>query len=325
MRKNLLRTVAGGLMAAALGVGAAASSSPTLAATDDGQIFQRRTQPTTAGAYSREEADAVAKRLYKGILGREADADGLQGTIDMLTRGQLQRRVNEMIASAEFRSRVANKPANEVLNQLYSGLFNREPDPSGVNAYQGQLQNRRYADVVMHMLQSQEFRDKVNADLGRPSGASGTTSSTASAGEALGCMEQIVEKVRNDLPGAVLLRFESASNEGTAIDVLDNNRRINYNCNGATYSYQDGRNTRSAPNETDFPDDRARACQAEVRSKVGRERNGVDVAFESAGVMVASGVQGVRGLGFERPQGANFMYECTMDGTRVVNSSYRMR
>jgi hypothetical protein len=325
MRTNLLRNVAGGLIAAALGVGAAAYSTPAVAAAGDDQLIPRRTQQQSFNqTYSREEADAVAKRLYKGVLGREADAEGLQGTVDMLTRGQTQRRVNDMVASAEFRSQVARKPANEVLNQLYRGFFDREPDPVGVNAYQGQLQNRRYTDVILHMMQSQEFRDKINADLGRPSGSGGTPTS-ADAGAALGCVAQITEKVRNDLPGAVLLRFDTTANEGVAIDVLDNNRRLRYNCNGATYSYEDGNSSRSAPNESDFPDDRVRACQADVRNKVNRERSGADVAFESAGVLVSGNVQGVRGLGFERPQGANFMYECTMDGTRVVNSTYRMR
>jgi hypothetical protein len=324
MRTSLLRNVVGGLMVASLGAGVGAYV-PASAASDD-QIFQRRGQPTTNATFSREEAEAVGKRLYQALFGREADAAGLNDTITQLQRGQLQQRVNAMINSAEFKTRNANKPANEMLNQLYRGLLDRDPDASGTNAYQGQLQNRRYADVVLHMLQSEEFRNKVNADLGR-SNTSGTPANTsADTGAAVSCMEQITEKVRNDLPGAVLLRFESASTEGTAIDVLDNNRRLRYNCNGATYSYEDGRNTRSAPNETDFgADERARACHAAVRSTVSRERNGADVAFESAGVMVASGVQAVRGLGFERPQGANFTYECTMDGSRVTNSSYRMR
>jgi hypothetical protein len=326
MRTNLLRNVAGGVMAAALGAGVAAYS-PAMAAGED-QIFQRRGQPVTNANMSREEAEAVGKRLYKGLFNREADAEGLNDTITMLQKGQLQRRVNDMIASAEFKTRNGRTSAPDMLNQLYRGLLDRDPDSSGVNAYQGQLQNRRYADVVLHMLQSEEFRNKINADLGRSGSAtSGTPSgSTMDTGAAAGCMEQITEKVRNDLPGAVLLRFETATTEGTAIDVLDNNRRIRYNCNGASYSYEDGRNSRSAPNETDFgADERARACQASVRSQITRDRNGVDVAFESAGVLAAGSSQAVRGLGFERPQGANFTYDCLMDGNRVVNSSYRMR
>ena len=318
MTTSFLRHGAGALVAAAIGMGAAAYTAPAV----DDQIFQRRNQQPTASRFSRADAEIVARRLYLGILNREPDPDGLNGTISMLEDGQLQRRVTEMIQSAEFRSNIASKPAREILTQFYQGLLGREPDQGGFDGFLPRVEKRQYAQVVVEMVNSPEFRSKLsNAP------ASGTpTAQPADVGAATSCMEQVVEKVRNDLPGAVLLRFESAATEGVAFDVLDGNRRLNYNCNnGVSYSYQDNRNSRSAPAETDFPNESVRACQNAVRSQVGRERNNVDVAFESAGFMPAGGRHAVRGLGFEKPQGANFHYQCEVDGTRVVNSSYRMR
>jgi hypothetical protein len=308
-------------MAAVVGLGAAAYVAPIAAANDDGQIFQRRTQQQ-ATPFTREQAEIVARRLYLGILNREPDPSGLNQTITALTRGQLQSRISQMVQSVEFRTQVARKPAREILTQFYQGLLGRDPDESGTGTFLPRIERRQYAEVVGDIVNSPEFRDKLGAATGGTGGVP-----AADAGAAVNCMEQIVEKVRNDLPGAVLLRFETADSRGVAIDLLDNDRRINYDCaGGATYSYQDNRNTRSAPTETDFPDNSVRACQSSVRAQVGRDRNNVDVAFESAGVMpVPGGRQAVRGLGFEKPQGANFMYQCEMDGTRIVNSSYRMR
>ena len=317
MTKNFLRHGAGALVAAAIGMGAAAYTAP---ATSGEQIFQRRTPATTA--YSREDAEIVARRLYLAILNREADPGGLSGTIEALQRGQLQQRVTQMIQSIEFRTKVANKPAREIVSQFYQGLLGREADDAGVSGFLPRVEKRRYAEVIVEMVGSPEFQSKLSnaPESGRP------TTTPADIGAAASCMEQVVEKVRNDLPGAVLLRFESAATRGVAFDVLDGNRRLNYDCtSGTNYSYEDNRNSRSAPAESDFPNDSVRACQSAVRAQVGRERNNVDVAFESAGIMPAGGDQAVRGLGFEKPQGANFHYSCTTDGTRVVNSSYRMR
>jgi hypothetical protein len=319
MTTTFLRHGAGALVAAAIGMGAAAYTAPVVASSGD-QIFQRRNQPTTA-KYSRADAEIVARRLYLGLLNREPDPTGLSGTIDALTEGQLQRRVNEMVQSDEFRKNTATKPAREVLTQFYQGLLGREPDQGGFEGFLPRVQRRQYAQVVVEMVNSPEFKNKLsNAP------PSGTPATPADTGAAVNCMEQVVEKVRNDLPGAVLLRFESAATEGAAFDVLDGNRRLNYNCNnGVSYSYEDNRNSRSAPAESDFPNESVRACQSAVRAQVGRERNNVDVAFESAGFMPANGRLAVRGLGFEKPQGANFHYQCDVDGTRVVNSSYRVR
>ena len=317
MTKSLLRYGAGALLAAGLGMGVAVQTAPA----DDPQIFQRRTAATTP--YSRQDAEIVARRLYLAILDREPDPSGLNETIDALQRGQAERRVTQMIQSPEFRTQVAQRPAREILNQFYDGLLGREADPTGVTSFLPRVEKRQYANVVLEIMNSPEFRKQLSSSAGTPSG---TPASTGDSAAAVNCMEQVVEKVRNDLSGAVLLRFESASTRGTAIDVLDGNRRLNYDCtSGVSYSYEDNRNARTAPNESDFPDASVRACQNAVRAQVGRDRNNVEVTFESAGLMPMDGPDAVRGLGFERPQGANFHYQCEVDGNRVVNSTYRMR
>jgi len=322
MTKSLLRYGAGALVAAGLGMGTATYSTAAYTAPADAdQIFQRRT--ATTATFTREEAEVVARRLYLAILDREPDAGGLPGTIEQLQRGQLQQRITQMLQSPEFRTQVANRPPREILEQFYEGLLGRATDPGGVTSFLPRVEKRQYASVLVDIVNSPEFRQQLSTAAGTPSGTPVTTGDAAAA---VSCMEQVVEKVRNDLPGAVLLRFESAANKGAAIDMLDGNRRLNYDCtSGVSYSYQDNRNTRSAPAESDFPNESVRACQGAVRAQVGRDRSGVDVTFESAGIMPMSGPDAIRGLGFERPQGANFHYQCEVDGTRVVNSNYRMR
>lgn len=293
---------------------------------DADQIFRRR-----AGAYTREDAEKVTRRLYMALLNREADPNGFSGTVAKVQAGQLEARVNEILQSEEFRTRIAPQSSEQMMEQIYRGLLDRSPNAGEARTRSTLLARRQYASVVLDLINSPEFQRKL--DGGATGGAAPAATPSADLSTTLSCQERVVEQMRNDLPGLVFLRFDDANSEGSTVrgaagDVLDNNRRVQYRCEGGqvSYNYEDGRRERSGPNEGDFPNDAVRACQNAVRGRVSGERGGVEVTFESAGLMPSGSRQQVRGLGFEKKQGgANFHYTCELQGNQVVSSSHRWR
>ena len=186
-------------------------------------------------------------------------------------------------------------------------------------------------------MDSQEFKNRLAA-IATPATSTAASGTTADVAAAVRCQERVVEEIRDDLTGFVLLRFDAATAEGSAItgaatDVSDGGRRLTYRCNtgsAPTYVYDDGRRSRSAPAEGEFANDIVRSCQGEIRTKVQQQRNAANVVFESAGLMpMGTDTQAVRGLGFERSasgqNGANFTYSCDMKGVQILVSSFRAR
>ena len=58
-----------------------------------------------AGIPTGDELTQTAEQLYVGILDRDSDSGGLEGTKDAVAEGQIGRRAAEMLDSAEFRYR----------------------------------------------------------------------------------------------------------------------------------------------------------------------------------------------------------------------------
>ena len=286
----------------------------------------RTTAASPTQTYSRQEAEAIASRLHRALFNSESGS--MNDTINEVQAGRVRQRVDALVAVPEFRQRVMPQGAGTVVGQIYRGLLDRDPTDAELRRDVGFVSKGRVSDVVVTLVTSGEFQSKVRSGSG--SGGSGSTASV-DAGTAANCMEQVVEAVRNDLPGIVLLRFESAERDGNAvkgiaIDAIDNNRRISYRCDGgASYNYEDGRRDRSGPAEGSFPSERVTACQNDIRSRVQSQRQG-DITFESAGIISTSSGDQVRGLGFEKKQGGqNFTYRCQMDGSRVANASFNWR
>ncbi len=288
----------------------------------------RRNQPTTGQSvnYARPDAELITTRLYEALLDRQPNSAEQSASVADLQRGRLPIRVNQIVQSPEFRKRVAQLQPSQVLDQIYQGFLGRNPDTSGTQGFLPMIEKKQYANVVMALVSSEEFAGKLTNE------PSGSTISSVSDSVAASCQEQVVEKVRNDLSGILLLKFDSATGsggnvEGTATDVIDGNRKLHYSCNGgASFNYEDGRQARSAPTSGDFPSADVRNCQNDVQGKVRNERSGIGVEFESAGLLAD---HSVRGLGFEKKSngegGQNFMYTCQMSGTNVQSSSYRWR
>lgn len=272
-----------------------------------------------------------AHMIYRALLGRDADTAGLNDTALDIQRGRTRQRVDAIVSGTEFRGKVAGRTPEQMLTQIYQGLLQRDPDP-GSAGWLSMIQRQQYSNAVMGIMDTDEFRSKLAAAASStPSAPAGVTVDTNAA---VGCQENIVEAIRNDLTGFVFIQFDQASISGSTIsgsatDVSDGGRRLTYRCDGnSSYSYDDGRRARSAPASGEFSNEIVRSCQGEIRTKVQRT-GAANVEFESAGLIPGDGVQWVRGLGFEKSasgaNGANFHYTCEMKGTQILVSSFRGR
>lgn len=119
----------------------------------------------TAGArsgYTRPEAEYIARALYRGILGREADAAGLSGAVNEIQRGNLENQVASMLNSNEFRQSIAAAGPNDILDRFYQGIFDRRADSDGVRSFLDDVERRRYTEVIMGLIRSPEFEDRLS-------------------------------------------------------------------------------------------------------------------------------------------------------------------
>jgi hypothetical protein len=280
------------------------------------------------------QPQVVAHRIYRALLGRDADPAGLNDTALDIQRGRTRQRIDAIVSGTEFRSHTYGWPSDRIVTQIYEGLLQRDPDWPGATAWQRLVEQGKYSDVLIGIMGSPEFQNKLAAAMNSSTTVSTPASgTTADAGAAVNCQENVVEAIRNDLTGFVFIQFDLATINGSTItgsatDVADGGRRLTYRCDGGTsYTYDDGRRARSAPAEGEFSSDIVRSCLGEIRTKAEQQRGAVNVVIESAGLMpFGSDQQVVRGLGFSRGGNrANFHYSCDMRGTQILVSSVRGR
>ena len=117
--------------------------------------------------YSRDEAELAARRLYRAILGREADSRGLAGATAEIQRGNIESQVAAMYSSNEYRVKRAGLSPAQRLEDLYQGLFGRSPDTRGVRAYLDQISRGQHVHVTLLMVRSEEFERKLLRELGQ--------------------------------------------------------------------------------------------------------------------------------------------------------------
>ena len=294
--------------------------------------------------FSRPDAEITARRLYLALLNREPDQRGLDETAADLQRGNLRGRVRQIVESQEFRERTASLPVTHALEQMHRGLLNRPPDAAAVTNHIAAMEARQYAEVTLRLIDTAEYRDQLaearrSPPARRPVEQAPPIIDSPSRGPrpiaAISCQEQVLERIRVELPGLLLVRFEPAEvaggvTSGVAFDVLDRNRRLTYSCDRAvTYRYDDRRADRRAPAEATFADAAVRQCHDAMRAKLIRERGIVDAVFESAGIMPMASAESIRGVGVEtrRPGrgGATFHYQCEVAGDVVRTTSYRIQ
>ncbi len=126
-----------------------------------------RVQGPDADGYSRAEAEFIATRLYRGLLGRAPDPTGFAAAVAEIQRGRLESQVRGMLASREFQVTRHGLSDTELLEQLYRGLLKRKPDSSGVHDYLPKIRRHQERDVILRILRSDEFLRQLAHDTGR--------------------------------------------------------------------------------------------------------------------------------------------------------------
>ncbi len=118
-------------------------------------------------ALAHNDAEALALRMYEGILGRDADVNGAKSFVEAVNNGtSLTDIANAFLNSQEFAG--ANNAAD--INDLYNTLLGRDADQGGADAWAALLANGgTLADVAGAIAVSQEAqdRDQSNGDFVR--------------------------------------------------------------------------------------------------------------------------------------------------------------
>lgn len=114
-----------------------------------------------ADGYSRPQAELLASRLYRAILGRSPEAAGLQSTTTEILRGRLEEAITGMFQSREFLTQRLNRPPMEQLEDLYRELLGRDIDAEGIRSHLSNMEQRRYADVALKIVTSEEFEQQL--------------------------------------------------------------------------------------------------------------------------------------------------------------------
>lgn len=116
--------------------------------------------------YTREEATFLAEGLYRAVLGRQADAGGLEGAVGEIQRGNLEAQIRAMLRSEEFNQKLARLDMGQLLEQFYRGLLDRGPDSVGIRTFEQDMARRRWTEVLLAIIRSQEFEDRLERATG---------------------------------------------------------------------------------------------------------------------------------------------------------------
>jgi hypothetical protein len=125
---------------------------------------------TIGGGYSGEgygynDADAIVRRAYRDILGREPDAEGLRiYRSHIIDRGWTEQQVREALReSAEYKQKnvMTRAKAQEIVRQAYLVVLKREPDPKSAGYVDRVLRdNWTQADVERELRRSPEYLNR---------------------------------------------------------------------------------------------------------------------------------------------------------------------
>jgi hypothetical protein len=119
---------------------------------------QRPTGKAKTAPTSAEAARAIVERLYRGLLGREADPAGLAAFTSQVAAGFLRGAVNGIVGSPEFAERRASLTLGSVGTALYRAILDRDPDPEGLLSTESNLREGSLAERAVAMVLSDEFR-----------------------------------------------------------------------------------------------------------------------------------------------------------------------
>ena len=122
---------------------------------------------THAGTAVQTASHTITHRIYRALLGRDADPVGIDASVPLIDRGQTRQRVDQIVASTEFRNKIRGWSTTQLLTQIYQGLLLRDPDP-GAGNWEAMLQQRRFTDVVMGIMASPEFQIRSHRSTRSP-------------------------------------------------------------------------------------------------------------------------------------------------------------
>jgi hypothetical protein len=136
---------------------------------------RRQLPEVIAGIASRAESnpeDAV-RILYRGLLGREADPEGLRAYGEMAQRDGLEAVARAMTSSPEYRRRVASTGMSAqdldayetAVRALYRHVLGRDPDPEGLRDLTQVAAVYGFDGVVDRMVASSEYQRLFGSDV----------------------------------------------------------------------------------------------------------------------------------------------------------------
>jgi hypothetical protein len=117
---------------------------------------------------TRAGAEQLTRLLYQGILLRDPDFPGAQGTVDAIQNGGYDALVKAAVGianSEESRVRLGATPAEQRLASMYQillGLSRDQADPSQWAADLRRMNDGHFGDVVSGLVQSDRFRTRNN-------------------------------------------------------------------------------------------------------------------------------------------------------------------
>lgn len=121
-------------------------------------------QPATEAIDTREEL--VAASLFRAILAREPDAEWLAAGAAQVARNETREQIRSLLGSPEFSDRRRRVSPEQLLEDFYRGLLGRSADPAGMRSYRDEMHSGKYEEVLVDILSSREFRDRVTRELG---------------------------------------------------------------------------------------------------------------------------------------------------------------
>ena len=102
---------------------------------------------------------------FRGLLGREPDAEASAGYAEVLTeKKDISAVLADIVRSDEFWEKMQARRSTELVSEIYKGLLGREPDQEAVRAYAGILSgNRGLSAVLTDIIGTDEFMEKTMA------------------------------------------------------------------------------------------------------------------------------------------------------------------
>jgi hypothetical protein len=112
--------------------------------------------------------EAIIRRAYQDILGRDPDAEGMRiYRSNIVDRNWSEQDVRQALRdSPEYRSgAVQQRSADRIIRRAYQDILKREPDPSGLETYRRNIIERGWdeQDVRSALRRSDERRGVVRA------------------------------------------------------------------------------------------------------------------------------------------------------------------